>query len=46
MEARQGVVIRILPRGHTRDTRNDVVAISQSASSDSFSFTETDISLT
>lgn len=35
-----GVVIRIFPNGHINDTRNMVVAISQSASSCNFSLTE------
>ena len=38
--ALQGVVMRIFPRGHIKETRSDVVAISQSASSFSFSLTE------
>lgn len=37
---RHGVVIRIFPSGHISDTRSSVVAISQSASSFSFSITE------
>lgn len=36
---RHGVVIRIFPSGHISDTRSSVVAISQSASSFSFSMT-------
>lgn len=39
MLARQGIIIRIFPRGHMREHRRDVVAISQSASSWSFSLT-------
>lgn len=37
---RHGHNIRIFPKGQTRETRNDVVAISQSRSSRNFSFTE------
>ena len=36
---RQGVVILIFPKGQIKETRNIVVAISQSASSLSFSLT-------
>lgn len=39
MVYRHGVVIRIFPSGHISDTRNSVVAMSQSASSFSFSLT-------